>query len=68
MIKSIKTSFLALAILAAAIAVPVSMLLQKMAAYVKNGLSDSKNIRVAEASSCVSSSGEAHFSGCNSII
>lgn len=68
MIKSIKTSFLALAILAATIAIPVSMLLQKMVVYVKNGLSDSKNIRVAEASSCVSSSGEVHFSGCNSII
>lgn len=68
MIKSIKISFLAITIVAAAIVIPVSMLFQKMIAYVKGGLSDSKGIRVAEASSCVSSSQEAHFSGCNSII
>lgn len=68
MIKTLKTSFLAIAILAVAIALPVSMLFQKMVAYVKGGLSDSKSIRVAEANSCASSSQEAHFSGCNSII
>lgn len=68
MIKSVKTSFLAIAIVAAAVALPVSVLFQKMVAYVKGGLGDSKGIRVAEASSCVSSSQEAHFSGCNSII
>lgn len=68
MIKSIKTSFLALALLAVAIAIPVSLLAQKMAVFWKKGLSDSKNIRVAEANACVSSSQEAHFSGCNSII
>mgnify|MGYP001577699111 CR=1 FL=1 len=68
MVKSIKTSFLALALLAVAIAIPVSLLVQKIAVFIKGGLSDSKKIRVAEATACVSSSQEAHFSGCNSII
>ena len=48
MVKSIKTSFLALALLAVAIAIPVSSG-PKIAVFIKGGLSDSKKIRVAEA-------------------
>ncbi len=69
MVKSIKTSFLAIALLAVALALPVSLLFKKMSSFVKTGLSDSKKIRVAEANACVSTNTEeVRFSGCNSII
>ena len=60
--------------LAVAIVVGVSVLLfatmwlQKAIAFVAHGMEDGKNIRVAERNTCVITSNEAYFTGCNSIL
>ncbi|MEK7135563.1 MAG: hypothetical protein AAB831_00180 [Patescibacteria group bacterium] len=60
--------------LAVAIVVGVSVLLfatmwlQKAVAFVARGVEDGKNIRVAERNACTTSSNEAYFTGCNSIL